>query len=81
MELPSKLQINDEVEFTPMYRQCTEMGIAQNEQSGKIVAIKFTEAKVFYDIYSPFWGVIFKEVTSEKVNASAFTMGPTPIGS
>lgn len=67
MELPSKLQINDEVNFTPMFKQCKKMGIAQEGISGNIIAIKFTEAKVFYDIYSPFWGTIFKGVTSEKV--------------
>lgn len=51
-----------------MFRHQQEMGIADDEMDGKIVAVKFTEAKVFYDIYSPYWGKIFDGVDSVKVN-------------
>lgn len=67
--LPSGSQINDEVIFTPMFRHQQEMGIAPEGLEGKILAVKFTEAKVFYDIYSPYWGKLFEGVTSEKVTA------------
>ncbi len=68
MNLPSQSQINDEVTFRPMYRHQQRLGIADEEMSGKIIAIKFTEAKVFYDIYSPYHGIIFEGVDSIKVH-------------
>ena len=63
----SSHSINDEVEFQPMYRHQQEMGISHEPIEGKIIAVKFTEAKVFYDVYSPYWGKIFDNVSSEKV--------------
>ncbi len=59
--------INDEVEFRPMYRQQQEMGISNEPMEGKIVAVRFTEAKIFYDVYNNYWGKVFENVTSEKV--------------
>lgn len=78
MELPSKFQINDEVTFRPMFRQQKKLGVADEDTEGRITAIKFTEAKVFYDVYSPFHGRIFREIYSDKVfkNVSA---SPVPI--
>lgn len=68
-EFFSKFSINDNVEFIPMARHLQEMKIAEEVIDGKVTAVKFTEVKVFYDIYSPYWGKIFDEVTSEKVMA------------
>ena len=70
-KLPSQFQIEDEVTFVPMFRHQQEMGIAPDELEGKVVAVKFTEAKVFYDIYSPYWGKIFDGVDSAKVKADS----------
>ena len=59
--------INDEVDFRPMYRHQQKRGIADEILDGKVIAVRFTEAKVFYDVYCPYWGTIFDEVASEKV--------------
>lgn len=67
MTLPSNLQINDDVTFRPMYRHQQEFGIADEQLDGKITAVKFTEAKVFYDVYSPYHGKIFDGIDSVKV--------------
>lgn len=67
--------INDEVEFQPMYRQQQEMGISHEPMEGKVVAVRFTEAKVFYDIYNNYWGKVFEGVSSEKV----FALSESPI--
>lgn len=66
-EFNSKFAINDEVEFQPMYRQQQEMGISHEPMDGKIVAVRFTEAKVFYDVFNNYWGKVFENVASEKV--------------
>jgi hypothetical protein len=67
MKLPSSSQINDDVYFRPMYRHQQTMGIADETFEGKVMAVKFTEAKIYYDIYSPYHGVIFDGVDSVKV--------------
>ena len=63
----SQFVIGDEITFRPMFKHQKEMGIADEDKDGKIVAIRFTEAKVFYDIYDPYWGKIFDNVDSTKV--------------
>lgn len=45
------------------------MGISPEPIEGKIMAVRFTEAKVFYDVYSNYWGKLFQGVSSEKVFA------------
>lgn len=67
MKLPSKHQIDEEVTFTPMYLHQMNFGIDAEEISGRIVAIRFTAAKVFYDILSDYYGKIFDGVESTKV--------------
>lgn len=69
-ELSSRFAINEEVCFIPMYRHQTEMGIDAGSLEGKIVAIRFTEAKVFYDVYNNYWGKVFDGVASDKVTTS-----------
>lgn len=76
MQFESKFEINEEVEFVPMFRHVKEHGISQEGMDGKIVAVRFTEAKVFYDIYSPYWGKIFDNVDSVKVRK--FVLLPSP---
>lgn len=66
---PAKFAINEQVVFIPMYRHQQAMGIGGEEMEGKIVAVRFTEAKVFYDIYSNYWGAIFDNVDSAKVHS------------
>lgn len=64
----SKLSIEDLVTFTPMFKQATEMGIAQEEMYGTVVAVRFTKAKVFYDILDDYYGKVFTNVDSSYVN-------------
>lgn len=67
MELPSSFQINDECSFIPTFKQHSKMGIAAEPMEGKIIAIRFTEPKVFYDVLSEYYGKVFKNIPSEKV--------------
>lgn len=64
----SKLNIDDSITFTPMFKQATEMGIAQEKMYGKVVAVRFTKAKVFYDILDDYYGKVFTNVDSSYVN-------------
>lgn len=68
MKLPSAQQINDDVTFRPMYRHQQNLGISDEVMDGKVVSVRFTESKVFYDVYSDYYGKIFKNVDSIKVN-------------
>jgi len=43
------------------------MGISQQERFGTIVSVRFTKAKVFYDILDDYYGVIFKKVDFSNV--------------
>ncbi len=63
----SNYDMNEEVTFTPMYKHVKDWGIAPEELEGKVVAVRFTEAKVFYDLYNNYWGKIFDNVSSDKV--------------
>ena len=59
--------MNEGVEFMPKSKTCSEMGIEQEPLDGEIKGIRFTEAKVFYDIYNPYYGVIFTSIQSQNV--------------
>ena len=65
--LESSFSINDTIEFVPMYKQAQDLGIAQEKMYGTIVAIRFTKAKVFYDILDDYYGKIFSNVDSSNV--------------
>jgi len=79
MELPSGFQIGDECEFIPTFKQHTEMGIAPDERDGKVVAVRFTEAKVFYDVFDTYYAKVFENIPSEKVFKSAWAdVKPSP---
>lgn len=64
----SKLSIDDVITFTPMFIQAKKMGIKQEEMEGTIVAVRFTKAKVFYDILDDYYGKVFTNVDSSYVN-------------
>ena len=64
----SKLSIDDLITFTPMFKQAKKMGIKQEEMEGIIVAVRFTKAKVFYDILDDYYGKVFTNVDSSYVN-------------
>lgn len=66
-EFFSNFAINEDVEFVPMYRHLQAKGIAADPIEGKVIGVRFTEAKVFYDVFSPYWGCIFDGVASGKV--------------
>jgi hypothetical protein len=56
MQLPSKLQIGDQVEYSHYYEGPTKWGA--------IVSVKFTKAKVLYDILDDASGRLSKEIDS-----------------
>lgn len=58
---------DDRVQFRPMYLNQQEYGIADDWFYGRIVAIRFTKAKVFYDIVDDYRGYLFRDVDSVKV--------------
>jgi len=64
----SKLSIDDLVKFTPMYKQSKKLGIKQKEIYGTVVAVRFTKAKVFYDVIDDYYGKVFTNVDSSYVN-------------
>jgi hypothetical protein len=63
----SNYSIDDSITFIPMFKQATEMGIAQEQMEGTIVSIRFTKAKVFYDILDDYYGRVFTNVDSSNV--------------
>jgi hypothetical protein len=67
MQLESNFGMNEEVEFLPRLKQCQEIGIEQEPLDGTIKGIRFTEAKVFYDVYNPYYGIIFTSIQSQNV--------------
>lgn len=67
MKYESKYEIGQDVSFFPMYRHIKIMGIENERMEGAIIAIRFTTAKVFYDIADFYHGKIFDNVDSSKV--------------
>ena len=64
----SKLSIDDVSTFTPMFKQAKKLGIKQEQMYGTVVAVRFTKAKVFYDILDDYYGRVFTNVDSSYVN-------------
>lgn len=64
---PAAHDIDDMIEFVPMYRQQQAHGISAEVRDGKVVAVRFSKMKVFYDILDIYYGVIFDNVDSSKV--------------
>ena len=59
--------IGDTVVFIPMYRHQKQYGIQEFPIEGVITAVRFTKAKVFYDIVDDYCGKLFDNVDSIKV--------------
>jgi hypothetical protein len=78
MLLPSKMQIGDEVEFSPL--PPNESWAACPTYWGEIVAVKFTKAKVLYDIIDDHAANIHREIDSCDVKPmnEALVSSPTP---
>ena len=68
--LPCGHAIGDEVTFVPMYRQQQKYGISAEQQYGTIIAVRFTKAKILYDIVDDYYGILFDNVDSCKVYSS-----------
>lgn len=67
---PSQMGIGDRVQFKPMARHCEEMSIKSEWGFGEVVAVRFTEAKVFYDVLCDYYGKVFDNVDSVNVKPS-----------
>ena len=65
--LPSTIQIGEKVKFIPMQTHCDKFKISKEICYGKVVSVKFTESKVFYDILDDYRGIIFDVVDSANV--------------
>jgi len=79
MEYQSKLEIGQEVIFTPMARHREEFCINAEEHYGVVVAIKFTKAKVFYDVLCDYYGKVFEMVDSANAEAGKLEIGKMAI--
>lgn len=76
-EFFSNFSIDEEVAFVPMYRHCKQMGIEQERTDGKIVAVRFTKSKVFYDILDNYYAKVFENVSSSNVySVESITLEP-----
>lgn len=76
-EFTSQFGMGQDVNFLLGYKQSTDMGIMQSVMGGQVVAVKFTEAKVFYDIYNPYYGIVFFNIQSQMVKGQS-TEWPVP---
>jgi len=66
--LVSALDLQEDVNFYPRFKDADRIGIkAETPLRGKIIAIRFTESKVFYDVVDNYWGELFRDIPSEKV--------------
>jgi len=54
----------EQIKFIPPARLLNELSLAKEPAYGEIVAIRFTKAKVFYDIIDDYHGIIFDNVDS-----------------
>lgn len=64
---PARHAIDDTVCFIPMAHQLESMALEPESREGRIVAIKFTKAKVFYDILDDYYGKVFEGIDSIRV--------------
>jgi hypothetical protein len=64
----SNFQIGQEVVFNPAYKDILEKGLAEDIiLDGFITAIRFTKEKVFYDAVSTYYGIVYRDIPSDKV--------------
>ena len=69
MAFTSTLEIGQLIKFKPMQRHCEKYAIACSDGYGKITAVRFTKAKVFYDIIDDYYGLLFDNVDSCNVES------------
>lgn len=62
--LPCAHNIGDDINFLPMFRHQQKYGIAKEEKYGTIIAVRFTKAKILYDIVDDYYGILFDNVDS-----------------
>ena len=65
----SHFDIGQEVSFIPSSKQSRQLSITRDSGLGRIVAIRFTKAKVFYDVVDDYYGIIFQNLDSGFVEA------------
>lgn len=63
----AQFDIGTEVLYIPMYKHQQSKGIEGEKLSGMIVAVRFTKAKVMYDILDECSAVIFENVDAANV--------------
>lgn len=71
-EFPSAFDIGQDVVFLPMESHCEEFGISKEYGYGNITAVRFTKAKVFYDIVDDYYGFLFSNVDSSYVKIEEY---------
>ena len=64
---PAQFAIDDAVSFVPMFKHQQLYGISNDQLDGIVTAVRFSKAKVFYDIVDEYYGKLFDEVDSCKV--------------
>ncbi len=65
--LPCNLQIDEDVSYRPMNHQLMDLGLEDKWRDGRIVAVRFTKYKVFYDILDDYYAILFNTVDSTRV--------------
>ena len=58
------------IKFDAMERHKDKWGIVGTDLYGMIVGIRFTKAKVFYDVVDDYYGYLFDNIDSSKVEDS-----------
>lgn len=66
IQLPSQFQIGEEIEYK--YSRCSAQF-----NPGRIAAVRFTPAKVFYDILCDIYGTVYRDIPSERVRIPEIT--------
>lgn len=67
---PSQFGIDDQINFIPSAKQCEDMAIERSPRIGTIVGVRFSKAKVFYDVLDDYYGIIFTKLDSSFVTAT-----------
>jgi hypothetical protein len=68
----SLYDINDIVEFYPMSSHCEKYEIEKELFTGRITSIRFSNAKVFYNIVDDYYGYLFDNVDSCNVQIKRY---------
>ena len=66
-EFKSAIGIEQKVTFKPMERHRAKYSIVGDKSFGTVIAVRFTKAKVFYDIVDEYWGILFDNIDSINV--------------